>query len=218
VAALGPGAPLPSERALAERYSVARMTVRAELDRLVTEGQAYRVHGRGTFVAEPRVAQAMALSSFTEDMRARGMTPGSVVLDQEVLPAPPLVARHLELAPDAPVIRLERLRTADGTPMALERAYLPAARFPGLAETDFTAASLYELLEDGLGVKLGVGEQRVVAVPLDEEEAELLDVAPGGPGLLFETVARDAGGEPVYYATSLYRGDRYEIRLRQERP
>jgi DNA-binding GntR family transcriptional regulator len=218
VSSLGPGAPLPSERALAERYGVARMTVRAELDRLVAEGQVYRVHGRGSFVAEPRVAQAVALSSFTEDMRARGMAPGSVVLAQDVVAAPPLVARHLELAPEAPVVRIERLRTADRTPMALERAHLPASRFPALAETDFEAASLYELLENELGVDLRDADQRVVAVPLSADEAELLEVEAGHPGLRFETVARDAEGTPVYHATSLYRGDRYEIQLQQERP
>lgn len=218
VATLGPGSPLPSERALAERYAVARMTVRGELDRLVAEGLAYRVHGRGTFAAEPRVAQAVALSSFTEDMRARGMTPGSAVLAQEVLPAPPLVARKLQLAPDAAVIRVERLRTADGVPMALERAHLPEARFPGLARADFAAASLYELLEGELEVALGAGDQHVVAVPLDAGEAGLLEVATGAPGLLFDTVVRDTADYPVYHATSLFRGDRYEIRLRQERP
>jgi DNA-binding GntR family transcriptional regulator len=217
VASLEPGSPLPSERALVDRYGVARMTVRAELDRLAAEGHVYRVHGRGTFVAEPRVAQAGALSSFTEDMRARGMVPGSVVLDHEVVEAPPLVARHLELAPGAEVVRIERLRTAAGTPMALERAYVSAARAPALAEADLEDASLYELLEGELGVRLGDADQRVVAVPLDAEEAELLEVKPGQPGLRFETVARDADGEPVYHATSLFRGDRYEIRLHQER-
>src|SRR5688500_13488916 len=79
VAALPPGSPLPSERLLAGRYGLARMTVRGERDRLEPGGAVYRLHGRGTFVAEPRVAQAVLFSSCTEDMLARGMTPGSVV-------------------------------------------------------------------------------------------------------------------------------------------
>jgi GntR family transcriptional regulator len=216
VGSLAPGSPLPSERVLAERYGLARMTVRTEVDRLVAEGAIYRLHGRGMFVAEPRVAQAVLFSSFTEDMRARGMKPGSIVLSQELIEATAFLATTLEIAPRAPVALIERVRTADGTPMALERAHLPADRFPGVEEVDFVNASLFEVL-GRYGVSLRDAEQRVVAVAIRAAEAELLDVNEGDPGLLFHTVARDAGGTPAYYATSLYRGDRYEIELRQRR-
>jgi GntR family transcriptional regulator len=216
VASLAPGSPLPSERVLAERYGLARMTVRTEVDRLVTEGAIYRLHGRGMFVAEPRVAQAVLFSSFTEDMRARGMKPGSIVFSQEVIEATPFVATTLEIAPGASVALIERVRTADGTPMALERAHLPADRFPGVEEADFAKGSLFELL-GRYGVRLRDADQRVVAVAIGSAEAELLGVSEGQPGLLFHTLARDASGTPAYYATSLYRGDRYEIELRQRR-
>jgi DNA-binding GntR family transcriptional regulator len=216
VASLPPGSPLPSERLLADRYGLARMTVRTEVDRLVTEGAIYRLHGRGTFVAEPRVAQAVLFSSFTEDMRARGMRPGSIVRSQELIEATPFMATTLEIAPGAPVAQLERVRTADGTPMALERAHVPADRFPGVEQADFANGSLFEVL-GRYGVHLRDAEQRVVAVAIEAEEAELLGVREGEPGLLFHTLARDATGTPAYYATSLYRGDRYEIELRQRR-
>jgi GntR family transcriptional regulator len=216
VAALPPGSPLPSERLLAGRYGLARMTVRTEVDRLVTEGAIYRLHGRGTFVAEPRVAQAVLFSSFTEDMRARGMRPGSIVRSQELIEATPFLATTLEIAPHAPVAQLERVRTADGTPMTLERAHVPADRFPGVEQADFAKGSLFEVL-GRYGVRLRDAEQRVVAVAIGAGEAELLGVSEGEPGLLFHTLARDAAGTPAYYATSLYRGDRYEIELRQRR-
>jgi GntR family transcriptional regulator len=216
VASLPPGSPLPSERLLAERYGVARMTVRAEVDRLATQGAVYRLHGRGTFVAEPRVAQALALSSFTEDMRARGMEPGSIVRSQELMEATPFLASTLEIPPDAPVALIERVRTADGTPMAFERAHLPADRFPGVEDADFAHGSLFEVL-GGYGVRLHEADQRVVAVAIGSDEARLLAVEEGQPGLLFHTLARDAAGTPAYYATSLYRGDRYEIALLQRR-
>jgi GntR family transcriptional regulator len=217
IGSLEPGAPLPSERSLAERYGVARMTVRTELDRLVSEGLAYRVHGSGTFVGEPRVAQSMELSSFSEDMRARGMTPGSHVLAQEVVPAGDLVAGRLGVQPGAAVICLHRVRTADDAPLAVEQAYLPAERFAGLEQADLADGSLFELLEARWTVEMPVAEQRVVAVTITDEHAELLDVEPGQPGLMFRTVARDPSGQPVYYAWTLYRGDRYEIQLRQRR-
>jgi GntR family transcriptional regulator len=216
VASLPPGSPLPSERMLADRYGLARMTVRTEIDRLAAGGSVYRRHGRGTFVAEPRVAQDVLFSSFTEDMRARGLEPGSIVLAQEVVEATSFLATALEVAVGAPVVHLERLRTADGRPMALERAYLPAERFPGVAEADFAAESLFGVLA-GYGVWLREARQHVVALTLSGEEAELLGTEEGQAGLLFRTLARDGEGTPAYFATSLFRGDRYEIDLTQTR-
>lgn len=217
VGSLGPGAELPSERVLAEHFGLARMTVRTEMDRLVTEGLVYRLHGRGTFVAEPRVSQAVLFSSFSEDMRARGMTPGSVVRSRELIEAGPFLASSLELAPGAPVAEFERIRTADGEPMALERVYLPSDRFPGIEEADLEHGSLFELLADRYDTHLSGADQRVLAVPIEDEEAPLLGVDAGVPGLRFHTLARDTRGVPAYYATSLFRGDRYEIELRQTR-
>jgi GntR family transcriptional regulator len=217
VASFGPGAPLPSERRLAEHYGLARMTVRTEVDRLVAEGVVYRVHGRGSFVAEPRVAQAGLFTSFSEDMRARGLTPGSIVRAQRLVEAGPFLAGSLEVAPGAPVAEIERLRTADGTPLALERVHLPAERLPGIAEADLEHGSLFELLRTRYGVELAGADQRVVAVAIDSEEASPLGVEEGAPGLRFQTLARDAAGKPIYHATSLFRGDRYEIELRQTR-
>jgi len=102
IADLEPGALLPPERTLAERYGVARATVTQAIQALVSRGLVYRVHGSGTFVAEPKFRQPLTLTSFTEDMRARGMTPGSLVLHQAVVPAGEVVARHRKLFPFLP--------------------------------------------------------------------------------------------------------------------
>jgi GntR family transcriptional regulator len=217
IASLEPGAALPSERELAERYGVARMTVRTEMDRLLAEGLVYRIHGRGTFVAAPRVTQAMTLSSFSEDMRVRGLVPGSQILACNVVLATSAVAGRLELEDGAPVIRIHRVRTADGEPMAVEEAFLPADRFAGLDHADLERGSLFELLEDRWEVQLATGEQRVVAVSFDPTQAHLLGVEPGDPGLLFHTTGRDSSGAAVYTAWTWYRADRYEIRLSQVR-
>jgi GntR family transcriptional regulator len=215
VAALGPGAALPSERVLAERHGLARMTVRKELDRLVARGAVYRVQGRGTFVAEPRIVQAETLTSFTEDIVARGMTPGARVLAQALVHADDALAAALELPPGSPVVSLRRLRTADGVPMALETAALPAGDFPGLERVRLGDGSLYALLRKRWGVSFGLADQRVRAVVLDRGEAALLETEPGSPALLFQRVTRRPTGRVVESARSLYRGDRYEIRIRQ---
>jgi GntR family transcriptional regulator len=217
LAVLPPGAALPSERELAERYGLARMTVRNEIERLTAEGLVYRLHGRGTFVAEPPVAQAGALSSFTEDMLARGLAPGSIVRSTGSIKADRFLAATLELAPGDRVFQLDRVRTGDGHPMAIEQAFLPGPRFRGIEDIDFTEMSLFEVLDQAFAVKLATADQRVVAVKISADEARLLDVRAGDPGLRFHTVARDRAGVPVYYAVSLFPGDQYEIDLRQTR-
>lgn len=218
LAVLPPGSALPSERELADRYGVARMTVRGELDRLTADGLAYRIQGRGTFVSEPRVAQAMALTSFTEDMRARGLEPSSRLLDRSEHDAGGAMARRLEVAPGAPLVRVDRLRLADGSPLAVEQATLPLDRFPEAATVDLASRSLFELLEERWDARPAEADQRVLAVALGEPDADRLGVPAGHPGLRFATLARDAGGRPVYFAVSLFRADRYEIGLRQVRP
>src|SRR6266508_4370456 len=195
IASLEPGALLPSERLLMERYGVARGTAVQAIEALVARGLVYRVHGSGTFVAEPKFRQPLTLTSFTEDMRARGMTPGSVVRSQAIVPASEVVARHLALVPGTPVVHLERVRTADGEPMALERTHLPAQRLPGLEDADLTDASLYELLERTCGGRVAEADQWASVV----------------------RVTRDPAGTPVEYVRSLYRGDRYEVPTRLER-
>ena len=217
VGALDPGAVLPSERLLAQRYGVARATVTQAIDGLAARGLVYRVQGSGTFVAEPKFRQPLTLTSFTEDMRARGMTPGSVVRGQAIVPASEVVARHLALVPGTPVVHLERVRTADGEPMALERTHLPAQRLPGLEDADLTDASLYELLERRWGVRVAEADQWASVVRVTDEEAALLHVSPEQPALLFQRVTRDPAGTPVEYVRSLYRGDRYEVHTRLER-
>jgi GntR family transcriptional regulator len=187
------------------------MTVRQGLDRLESKGLIYRVQGRGTFVAQPKFTQSQTLTSFTEDMRARGMVPGSAVLSQEVVDAHEIVARELGIDLGDPVVLVERIRTADGEPMAYERAYLPAKRFAGLEEEDLSGKSMYELLQSRWGIRLHDARQRVTAVALNDEEAKLLHVPVGQPGFLFQRTTRETSGGVVEYVRSLYRGDRYEV-------
>jgi GntR family transcriptional regulator len=217
IANLEPGTRLPSERVLAERYEVARATVTQAIDELAGKGLVYRVHGSGTFVAEPKFRQPQTLTSFTEDMLARGMVPGSVVLAREVAPASAVIARHLQVAHETAVVQIERVRTANGEPMALERSYLPASRFPGLEEADLTDVSLYTLLAERWGARVAAADQWASAVRLTEEEAEILGVDMEQPALLFQRVTHDQSGNIVEYVRSFYRGDRYEVHHRLER-
>jgi GntR family transcriptional regulator len=217
VASSGPGEQLPSERELASRYGVARMTVRGAIGRLEVQGLVHRVQGQGTFVSLPRVVQPSTLTSFTEDMAARGMVPGTIVLAQEVVPAPGQVALGLELPKREPVVRIERVRSGDGEPIALERSHLPARRFPGLEDVDLASRSLYQTLTEDYDCEPATSEQRIAAVPLTRTEAHLLHTDDATPALRIERLTRDRKGTPIEFVSSVYRGDRFELHTEQQR-
>jgi GntR family transcriptional regulator len=120
-----PGDPIPSERELSERYGISRMTARQAVAELVTERLLYREQGRGTFVIRPTIRQQLLrLTGFSEDMRVRQQRPGARVLAAEMTPADAETAGHLRINVGRPIVRLRRLRLADGEPLALETAHL----------------------------------------------------------------------------------------------
>jgi GntR family transcriptional regulator len=149
---------IPSERELSARFGLSRMTVRQSVDHLVSEGRLYRVQGKGTFVARPKIEMPLRLASFTQDMRARGLEPGSRDLDRRTDSASAHLARALQIAPGDPVHVIERLRTADGIPMAVERSHIPEAVAPGLVDASLAGRSLYDVLASSYGVLLDRGE------------------------------------------------------------
>ncbi len=207
---LAPHDRLPTERALAERFSVNRLTVRQVLQRLEQEGRIYRSHGSGTFVAEPHVSKSLELSSFTADMIGRGLVPGSRLIGAICEPAGAKMGFALSISPRAEVFRLDRLRTGDGRPMCIERTYYPANFFPGLLEKNLEG-SIYELLSTSYGVVFDRASQNIAATVLEEAEAELLECAPFSPALKVTRAVQDVRGRHVEYAQSLYRGDRYSF-------
>ncbi|TCC58054.1 GntR family transcriptional regulator [Kribbella pittospori] len=207
---LAVGTVLPSERVLAERFGVARMTVRQEVDRVVAEGLAARRPGGGTFVAEPRPTRILA-SSFSQDMIDRGITPGAKVLEHRVGAADEDLARELEEPVGTPVLHLVRLRTADGEPMAVERTALSLRRWPGLDEVDFAEKSLYGELSSRWGVALGMVSASIVAAPPDPIDAQLLEIDSTTPCLIITSAPRTANDQVIEFGRSVYRSDRYDI-------
>jgi GntR family transcriptional regulator len=207
----GPDEAIPSERELMTTYDVSRATVRKAIDGLVADGLLTRVHGRGTFVARPRLESRLHLASFSQDMRRRGLTPSTRLLAIELDLPPAEVAAALGLDKGEKAWRLDRVRLADGEPIALENGWHPQAPLPGLDRHDLSD-SLYELLADEYGLAIDTAEQTLWGESADDEVADRLDAPVHTPLLVFRRVS-SAGGRPIEYVVSRYRGDRYQIHM-----
>jgi len=209
---LAPHDRLPTERQLADMLQVSRLTVRRALDELTVENLVYRIQGSGTFVRPTRIAKSMELTSFSEDMRSRGLVPGSSAIHVTEEPAGAQLAALLELSPGTPVTSVRRVRTADGAPMCLERIQIPTHVAPGLTSQDLTG-SLYELLATRYGVVIDRADQSIRATVLDADDAGRLRVPTYSPAFEVRRIAIDNRGRPIERAVSLYRGDRYSYDL-----
>jgi GntR family transcriptional regulator len=208
------GERLPTEAELGEIYGVSRMTVRRALDELRRGGFVERKPALGTFVAEPSLAaQISGVHSLTDEIVQLGMTPGSVLLRQEMVAVGDVAGQQLQLAADETVLRLERVRTADGRPFYVAQSYLNTVEFPVLVDEDFTADDLSLL--DTYGRVLGLGVERMtqlvsatLAPPLAQRA---FDLKPSAPVLVFERTVYVGGNRPVEYVKAYFRGDSYKF-------
>jgi GntR family transcriptional regulator len=215
--ALRAGDQLPPEEELSARYSVARMTVRQALGRLVSAGLLLRRRGVGTFVAVPKIERVTnRLLGFEEDAAAHGLHPVTEVLDRSWVRLARDEAEALGEEPGARAFRVDRRRLADGEPIALNTVILPHATGRMLQDHDF-AGSLYTAVADALGSPVNHAEQRVEAVTADATQAELLDIEEGSALLRVQRVTFLADGRLLGLTRSHYRGDRYFLALRVER-
>ena len=202
---------LPPERELAEEFGISRITVRKALDALVGEGMLTRRQGAGTFVtarSESRVEKSFSkLSSFSEDMISRGRRPESVWLSRSAGTVTPEEALTLGLSPGSVVYRFNRIRYADGEPMALEYSTVPGFC---LASELSVGESLYEAL-DQHSARPARALQRLRAILFTGERAKLMGIEDGAPGLLIERRGFLKDGRPVEVTKSYYRGDAYDF-------
>jgi GntR family transcriptional regulator len=203
-----PGDRLPTERELAERLCVSRMTVRQALASLERRGLVDRGVGRGTFVAEPKVEHDLrTVAGFTAQLERAGLEPAARLLRAAVEPAPPATAQALGLQPGAPAVHVERVRTGAGRPLTLEDSWLPDALFPGICELPLDG-SLYALMRDRYDREPVRAVERLEPVPARAGEARLLGVARRAPLMLVERTAYARDGTPVEFARDRHRGDR----------
>lgn len=207
---LPPDTQLPPERDLAEIAEVSRVTVRKAVAQLVEEGLVDQRRGAGSFVRGqgPKLEQSLSsLISFTENMLARGRSSSSEVLSRGLFPPTPDESMTLGLGTSERVSRLERLRSADGVPMAVEMSALPEDILPDPASV---GTSLYQYLR-GHGRAPTRAIQRVGAINLGPREAQLLAMPVGAAVLRIDRTAYLPTGRPIEFTTGIYRSDLYDF-------
>jgi len=215
---------LPSERALATRYAVSRVTLRAALAELESRGIVRPASSRGWFIgdldpgpaapaapaAPPPQPQVQGLADYA---RVNGLTPSSRVLSAAVRPATVSEAEELRIAPGADLFELHRLRYLDDLLVAFEHNRLPLAACPALATTDFSTASLYATLRAADPPQLPrVADYSVEARHPTPRETELFEIGDTMPMLVANTLTFNQAGRPIERTVQVYRGDRYRFR------
>ncbi|MBV5330174.1 MAG: GntR family transcriptional regulator [Chlorobium sp.] len=206
---------IPTEQSLCERYQVSRITVRQAINTLAQEKLLYREQGRGTFVQPKKLKRDITkVYNFTDDMIHLGLKPSSRLLEQEVIEAEPSLAEKLQLPADQRrVLKLLRLREANGIPVLCETTLIPYFLCPGLEREDLQTGSLYHLLAERFNLLPHHAEETYEAVIMPENSARLLQCksVKCQPALSIHRIAFLDNGVPMECTTSIGRADRLTL-------
>ncbi len=214
---LKPGDMIPSEREFAQKYQISRMTVRQAINNLVNDGFLLRERGKGTFVAMKKFEKSVkGLTSFSEDMRSRGLEPGTEVLDFTIIEADPLTASKLRVEEGAKVYQINRLRLADQRPIAFEETYISVDLVPGL-KREVAEHSIYQYVEVEIGLHIESGIQELEATVARKLEASALGIKAGDPVLFIQQITYIENNTPLEFVKSYYRADRYKYKVEMAR-
>lgn len=204
---------IPSERELEILYNVSRTTIRQALTLLINQGYVFREHGKGTFVSPPKLKNSLhVLTSFTDDMRARGLEPGQRILRIAYVEPSAKIRQHLELPPTFDnILMIERLRLANDEPVGIHAAYLPLPPEQKITQVEMEdAGSLYALLEEKFNLIPFEADETIEATVADPHEAVLLNVSEGSPLLHIERIVWSQSRQVMEFVKVLYRADKYQ--------
>jgi GntR family transcriptional regulator len=202
------GDQLPTEDSLIMRFEVSRITVRRAIQNLVSRRLVEIRRGKGTFVAAPRITQELTeLSGFVEDMQALGRKPTARLIGKEIVIADETVAGQLSLTKGERVVRIDRVRLADGVPMSFDETYLPLEIGRKIITNNLKLEPIFSLLEKKYNVPLVEAEYKLEAVAATHDVSAALGVPQGSPIFRIERTSYSTGGRPVDYERLYYRGD-----------
>jgi len=211
---------IPSERQLEEQYNLSRPTIRQAIDLLERQGFLYRVHCKGTFVSPPKLQKGMLeLTSFSENMRNRGLEPGQRILEFSYVKPSAKISHQLEIQdPDFQVLRIKRLRYGNDEPIGLQDSYLALSKEQTITREEIeTKGSIYAILQEKFGIYPTEADETLEVTLATPEEAELLQIPVGSPLLLNERTLWSQDRKAIEYVSILYRGDRYKYFMRLTR-
>jgi len=201
---------LPSERQFGEQWGISRMTVRRALDELVLAGILYRTRGSGTYIAQKKIQQ-QDIMSFSDMARMRGMEPTTLLLEKNSI-RDAAIAESLGVPVQTELLKIRRLRQADGSPIGIEQVYIPVDYCPDLGEQDLTG-SLYSILMERYGYRIHQQELKITAVTADKEERDLLKLQKGAPVLHIEGPSISTDGKALLYEQTTYCGNSFLLEV-----
>jgi GntR family transcriptional regulator len=212
-----PGSQIPVQQELAQQYAVSLAVVRQAIQTLVNEGLLVKRQGKGTFVLDLRIKQGpRELTSFTQELHAKGVKAGSVVLEKGWIECDDALAKIFAISPKSKVVWLRRLRTADQKPLGIQTFYAPEYLVPQLLSYDFSG-SLYVFLEQTYHIRIVRAIEKYFATMLDEDDCVTLEVQYPFAGFYVERIAYDHTGQVVEYTKSWMRSDNYCVEIQLER-
>jgi GntR family transcriptional regulator len=211
--------PLPPERLLAEHFGVSRMTMRQANDLLEREGLIDRQRGRGTFATPNKLLkQEHETRSFSEEIRSRGRVPSSRVISFRTVEASSATAKHFGVDAGEPLYEIERVRLADGVPIALESLQIMSRMCPRLERFNLADYSLYQILEENYGIHLARSEEEISAIQPSRTHRKMLQIPRNTAVLLVKRKTFTSDNRPLELAVTAYRGDLYTAIVHSSRP
>ncbi|BCA86395.1 GntR family transcriptional regulator [Enterococcus saigonensis] len=206
---------LPSERELSDVYGLSRTTVRLALQELEKIGYIYRQHGKGTFVSDLKESSfnLQSMYSFTEQMKSLGRHPETNVLDFETIEANKFLANKFNVKLGTKLIKMKRLRSADGEPLMLERTYLPLSKFLSLTKEDLNHKALYDIFREDYNEVVKVAEEELFANIARPKDAPFLDIREGAPVLTLMRKTYNQANEIIEFTYSVARADHFRYKI-----
>ena len=213
-----PHSRMPSESELQEMFEVSRITIRQALGDLQKEGLIFKVHGKGSFVSQPRTVQNItSLQGFAESMSSEGHEIVNRVVSFSFVAANEEVASRLALDPGARVAEIHRVRLVNREPTSYEITFLPEALGKKLQRADLATRDIFLILENDCGVALGSADLNIDAIPAHGPITRALALKKDAPVLRVERLTYDSDRQPIDFEYLYFKGGTFQYRLRVDR-
>lgn len=207
-----PGQKIPSERALSERFGVARMTLRHAIETFILEGRLERRPGSGTYISNQCYSLAARCQSFSSEMKSQGLEPGNKLLFSKVVSADKVSSGKLRIPLNAKILKFSRLRFGGDFPMAYQTTTIPTA-YIGLIQDTELEGSLEDLLKSKFGISITTSQTEISVELSDQKVSKLLGIVSSSPCLVKETIDIDSRSRSIMWNKTWYNAERFKIRF-----